>query len=259
MKVWLCYVIWNKNLHIPWLCEGIKNCIPPGSHIDFIFDHYTDNSKEVLMPLVNDGGAAGLKDFEVAVYESNDDRKYRWPNTNDSIKRFMESDCDIFLSPQDDQKLQDRNLIHELQSRFWGMENSYTGKKIIPGIIGMRDGIDEHGNYFSSQFSKGGQNTTWLKQGQSMTVKEINDGPIALIKSTIEKIGLFDEQLWVHYNDRDYSYRCNKAGLQNYVLGIELIHEKWHCQYCHNGVQASEVWSQDFSEHDYEIFKKKWL
>lgn len=239
MKLYLHYTIWNKAAHIPWLVEGIVNCIPKGSILDFVFDNCTDSSLPNLKNLcMND-----LKGYEVRIFEST--KKFRWPNTNDALRRFMDSGCDLFLSPQDDQKLQGRTIINDLV------------KVPESGIIGMRDGISE-GTYWSSNFSRGSARTIWLRNGEFQKVTYVNDGPIALWRSTVEKIGLFDEQFWVHYTDNDYSHRCEKEGLENYVMGAEVIHEKWGCRKC-GDIQSSEVWGDEFSKHDYNIYRKKWL
>lgn len=239
MKVYLHYTIWNKAAHVPRLMEGVADCIPKGSSIDIVFDNCTDSSLHNFH-LVKKKYLAGYK---VREFEST--KKFRWPNTNDAIKRFLHSDCDIFLSPQDDQKLQDRHLIDNLM------------KVPESGIIGMRDGVD-NGQYWSSNFSRGTEKTIWLKSGEFQKVTFVNDGPIALHRSTILKVGEFDERYWAHYADNDYSHRCEELDLENYVMGAEVIHEKWDCKTC-GALIPSEVWSDEFSKHDYNIYKKKWL
>lgn len=236
--IYLHYTIWNKAAHIPWIVEGIVNCIPKGSIVDFVFDNCTDSSRANFLMM-----ADSLKDYRVREFQST--KKYRWPNTNDALNRFILSDCEIFLSPQDDQKLQDRHLIDNLL------------KVPESGIIGMRDGVTE-GQYWSSNFSRGTGRTIWLRSGRFQKVSFVNDGPIALHRSTVLKVGTFDEQFWAHYADNDYSHRCEEQGLDNYVMGAEVIHEKWECRKC-GPLVPSEVWTAEFSSHDYEKYRKKWL
>lgn len=246
MKVYLHYTIWNKGAHVPWICEGIRTSMPTNTILDFVLDHCTDATERNLELASIDIQYGGLSKFKKKVYHGN--KKYRWPNTNDAIKRFMASDCDVFLSPQDDQQIKDKHLFKNLERLL---------KEDNVGLIGMRDGID-NGQYYSSNFSNGTEKTEWLVAGDYRKVVHVNDGPIALTKKTVEKVGYFDEQYWVHYTDTDYSFRCNQAGLQNYVLGAEIVHEKWSCKVC-GEVQPSEVWSDEFSKHDYDIYRKKWL
>lgn len=153
MRIYLFYNIWNKAAHVPWLCEGIRNCFPQNT---------------------------------------------------------------------------------------------------------MRDGIDFDNSYFSSNFSFNAPNqATFLKSGEYKRVRHVNDGPLLLSRQTINKVGLFTEDMWMHYVDTDYSYRCLEAGLNNYVMGAEVIHEKWGCRVC-GDIQASEVWGDEFSKHDHQIFRSKW-
>lgn len=246
MKFYIHYTIWNKRDHIPWICEGIKSAIPKGSVIDFTFDNCTDDSLDIFLrlcvnaPAVNYGSLAG---YQVNYREST--KKLRWPNTNDSIQRFMQSDCDLFLSPQDDMKIQDKFICQNLQQLY----NSQTNI----GLVGMRDGFDFNNQMYSSCHShQTAQPTIWLRSGQYQQVKYVNDGPICLDKKAVNTIGVFDEQYWAHYNDNDYCFRANQLGFKNFVMGAEIVHEKW------GRVDASEVWTQEYSTHDYEIYKKKW-
>ena len=251
MKIYLHYNLWNKGAHVPWIAEGIRWSIPKGTVIDWTLENCTDKTEDNLMMCIYETGYGMLRDFDNRVQKVT--KNYRWPNCNDAMRRFMESDCDLFLSPQDDQQIQDKHLIKNLEKIY--EQAKQTGKKV--GIVGMRDGVDGANFYFSSNFSKGTERTTWLSAGDFRKVKHVNDGPIALTKEVIGKVGYFDEAYWAHYSDQDYSYRCEGAGFQNYVLGSEIVHEKWSCKVC-GEVQPSEVWSQKFSDHDYKIFLSKW-
>ena len=108
MKFYIHYCIWNKQAHIPWICEGIRKSISKGSIIDFVFDNCTDGSIEAFKHLIVAPPTqyGSLHGYEVRYFDSL--KKLRMPNTNDAIERFMKSDCSLFLSPQDDMKIQDK-------------------------------------------------------------------------------------------------------------------------------------------------------
>jgi len=233
MKFFVHYTIWNKEDHISWICDALAYF--PKIQLDFVFDNCTDNSINKLI------SHKIITTHDLKYYQSN--KKLKWPNTNDAIQRFMLSDCDIFITPQDDMKLQDKFIFENLTNLFNAEENI--------GIVGMRDGI-LGGKFYSSCHSPGGSNTTYLKSGEYKRVDFVNDGPIAFNKKTIEKVGLFDIEYWAHFNDNDYCFRCSEIGLNNYVMGAEIVHEKW------GSIQASEVWSQEYSEHDWGVYRRKW-
>lgn len=254
MKIFVFYVVWNKAAHIPWICEGIRTAIPDGSIVDFTLDNCTDKTEENLITIFNSSIAEQSSIHYGSLYGKKFNsrysrKKYRWPNTNDAIDRFMDSDCDLFFSPQDDQQIQDKKIIPNLLKLFANEPNV--------GLVGMRDGIDIEGKYYSSNFSKGTPKTVWLNQGEYKEVVYVNDGPIAIHRSTIEKVGKFDENFWAHYADNDYSFRCSEFGLRNFVMGADIVHEKWDCKNC-GALKPSEVWSQEFSSHDYNYYRQKW-
>lgn len=247
MKFYLHYTIWNKGGMIPWICEGIRTAIPKETIIDFTFDNCTDDSVKNFEGRIKAGPKeyGSLCGFNVRYFEST--KKLRWPNTNDAIRRFMQSDADVFLSPQDDMKIQDKDLTKNLELLF-------HVKKVITkiGLVGMRDGF-RNNMMFSSNFSHlTDTKPVWIKSGDWMDVDYVNDGPIALNKKAVDEIGYFSEEYWAHYNDIDYCYRSNKLGFKNFVMGAEIVHEKW------GNVQPSEVWSSEYSIHDNEVFKKNW-
>jgi len=245
MKFYIHYTIWNKSGHIPWICDGIKTSAPKNSIIDITFDNCIDDSiknfETCLRSRENEYGS--LKGF--IVNYRNSEKKLRWPNTNDALERFMKSDCDLFFSPQDDMKIQDKFVYKNL-------ENLYMIEGV--GMVGMRDGIVMSTNqFYSSSHSPGGGHTTiWLRSGEYKEVDYVNDGPICLNKNAVEKVGLFDLEYWAHFGDNDYCFRATQNGLQNYVMGAEIVHEKW------GNVQPSEVWNQEYSLHDHEVYNRKW-
>ncbi len=242
MKVWICYVIWNKAAHVPWICEGIRDCFPQGTVVDFILDNCTDQTEANLNLMVT----GILSGFDVRISKG---RKYRWTNTNDSMERFTKSDCDVFFSPQDDQKIQDKKLYGNVKTLL---------EKYGRGVfMGFRDGVDFDGKYYSSNFSKGYDYTTWLSSGESKLVRYVNDGPILLTKPVIQYVGFFNEDFIAHYVDNDYSFRVNRHGMACYVMGAEVVHEKWECKIC-GPLIPSDVWTQEVSDHDYKLYRQLW-
>lgn len=253
MRIYLHYTIWNKGAHIPWLCEGIRSALPTNTVLDFTFENCTDSSLENFKRCLSGvDGYGDLSKYQVTITESK--TKYRWPNTNEAMKRFLQSDCDVFLSPQDDQQIQDKRIFNNLTKLFHNEK---------PGFVGMRDGVGgvtdtgHDGHYYSSNFSRGLPSTIWLNSGDYREVIYVNDGPIALTKETINKVGYFDLGYWAHYADNDYSFRCDQAGLKVFVMGAEIVHEKWSCKVC-GGATPSEVWTQEFSSHDWNHYLQKW-
>jgi GT2 family glycosyltransferase len=243
MKIFVHYTIWNKESMVQWFAKGIKYCIPPGSHVDFVLDNCTDSTKLIVSNLQSDPNF-NLNEYVFNWYES--DKKYRWQNTNDAIERFLQTDCTHFLSPQDDQKIQDSFIFQNLQML-------YNSAPVKVGIIGMRDGITD-GNYLSAHHShKVTSPQRWLRSGEYHPVEYINDGPVCLSRECIEAIGLFDVNNFIaFYTDQDYSYRCKQQGFQPYVMGAEIVHEKW------GNVIASELYTQEIASHDYNNFLGKY-
>ena len=76
MKIFLHYTIWNKAAHIPWICEGIRTCIPKDSIIDFVLDGCTDKTEENLKAMLGQPtqNYGSLGSYDVGIYHG---RKYR--------------------------------------------------------------------------------------------------------------------------------------------------------------------------------------
>lgn len=251
MKIYCSYVYWNKGGMLRWVCDGIKKSLPKGSIVDFVFDNCTDDSEKIFQTLINAPADAygSLRGFEVRWFSST--KKLRMPNVNDAIERFMKSDAVLFLTPQDDMKLQDPYIAQNLTKLYQECANI--------GIVGMRDGIIP-GRYYSSSHSPGGPPptpTTYLRSGEYKLVDQVNDGPLVLSKFSVEKVGLFNCDYWAHYHEPDYGWRAQELGLSNYVMGCEIVHEKWGCKTC-GEIQQSEIWSQEYSSHDYDLHKSRW-
>lgn len=217
MKGYLHYNIWNKEQNMPLIMKGINFFVPKNTILDFSFEDCRDKSFEVFQGLKD----TYLSEYDCRVHQTS--KKYRMKNFNDSIVRFLDTDCDFILSPQDDQWIQDSKLFENIIKLYQQESNV--------GIVGMRDGFTfSFKNYYSSHFSeKTNELVRWLQSGEYEKVKCINDGALLLSKETINKIGLFDESMNAFYIENDYCARCIKQGLTNYVMGAELIHLKLSC------------------------------
>lgn len=237
---------------MPWILEGIRKSFPPGTIVDFVFENCTDESLNAFKQRINGpvGMYGTLRGFDVRYYEST--KKLRMPNVNDALERFMKSDAALFVTPQDDMKIQDHYIVPNLIKLYSEQANI--------GIVGMRDGL-RGGMFYSSNHSPGGSrdknNTVYLKSGEYREVDQVNDGPLVLSKFAVDKVGYFDRELWAHYHEPDYCWRSEEQGLRNFVMGAEIVHEKFGCQTCGPVVQ-SEIWNQEYSSHDYDLYKAKW-
>ena len=215
MRTYIHYTIWNKESQIEWLLRGINYFVPKGSVVDIILDKCQDSSEQQLKVYAE----KYLKGYEFR-YEHGTETN-RWQCTNVALARFLQSDCDLFLSPQDDQKIQDSKLITNLRQ--------FNPDTV--GIIGMRDGITKDGVVTHSchhSIVERPDTTKWLSSGEAYPTDCVNDGPVALFKKTVEKIGLFDtENFHAFYTEYDYALRCKAAGLTNYIMGADIVHEKF--------------------------------
>ncbi len=242
MKPYIHYNIWNKASHISLILEGINKFVDKNSFIDITFESPQDSSVQMFDELKH-------KFLDGYNYSSRIvTERYRLKNANDSMRRFMDSDFDFFLTPQDDQWIQDSGLIENISNLY--------KKESNVGLIGLRDGFDYNfGNMISSHFSvKTGGTIRWVKSGEYAKVQAVNDGAMIVNKETINKVGYFDaENFNAFYIEMDYSARCNKAGLSNYVLGAELVHLKL------GGTMASELYDSglDYGAKDLSMLRSK--
>lgn len=241
MKPYIHYNIWNKEQHIKHILKGINKFVDRNSFIDITFENPQDNSV---------GEFENLKSKYLEGYNFSSlivSEKYRLKNANNAMRRFMQSDCDFFLTPQDDQWIQDSGLIDNIS-------NIYRKESNV-GLIGLRDGFNYNfSNMISSHFSeKTGGTIRWLKSGEYAKVQAINDGAMIINKDAINRVGYFDaENFNAFYIEMDYSARCNKAGLSNFVLGAELVHIKL-------GAIPSELYKPelDYGAKDLSVLKSK--
>lgn len=72
-------------------------------------------------------------------------------------------------------------------------------------------------------------------------------------RSTINKIGLMDEQYFAYYEDTDYCFKARKSGLKVVVDGsVIILHEE------NSSTRANNVNLNSIIEKSYQIFSSKW-
>lgn len=135
------------------------------------------------------------------------------------IERFMATDCDVLIVPQDDNRFQQPIMVDlELLWAHYGTD------------LGWISGRDGHGFGYAdmvcSPFSDSNATKTALPIGEHREVLMMNTGPVVYFRHVIEKVGLPDPDMpWYWWSD--YSLKCHHAGLKNIVLSMDCLHEKF--------------------------------
>jgi len=140
---------------------------------------------------------------------------------NTMIDYFMtETDKDALIVLHEDMLIQGFSLFSDLDALLTNESNL--------GFIGGRDGFTwGYDLMYSSPFSK--SNYKYLLQiGQYQKVPLLNFGPVVYTRDLITKIGKMDAESYTYaYADQDYSFRAASVGLDNYVIGMDISHEKF--------------------------------
>lgn len=244
MKHLLGYVIWNKAEMIEWLFDGILfSFLPHEVDLVFVLDNPNEETRKSFWE-----HRKKLAGFNVFEYFTDEKTTYKFPCQNILLQyAFKHSDkYKTLICPQDDQKIMDESLIKHLDATLSYLPNI--------GVIGLRDGFDfGYKNMFSSEWSESSYNQERLAPGFIRPVQLINDGPIIYPIETIKKIGPHDvESYYRFYIEDDYCMKCNAAGLQNFVMGNNLIHDRSMSSI------ASDHYSSNYGELDLATFRKKW-
>jgi hypothetical protein len=140
---------------------------------------------------------------------------------NTMIDYFMnKTDKDALIVLHEDMLIHTSSLLSDL-------DNLLTNETNI-GFIGGRDGFNwGYTDMWSSPFSKS-KYKYLLDIGQYQKVKLVNFGPVVYTRKTVEKIGKLDAESYVYaYADQDYALKAASHGLNNYVIGMDVIHEKF--------------------------------
>ena len=189
----------------------------------------------------------GLNNYDVIVTQ---EEVFEHQCNNILIKMFLAGDCEYLIVCHEDMLLTGRTLVEDVKNLI--IKESINGI----GIIGGRDGFwPGYTNMYGSRFSKS-EVSHWLKTGEYHQTPLLNFGPIVYPRTTIDKIGLLDYNYKYAYAEQDFCLRAIKNGLSNYVLGMDLIHEKFGSI---NGIQAfmTEEGAKQIAK-DRELLSQKW-
>lgn len=228
---------------LDWITDGIINSFNP-EDVDllFVLDNPTDGSAEKLSEICR----TKLKGFQLDLHIFHDET-FKFPCQNWMMEYVFVNGYKSLIAPQDDQKINDKNLIKNIDKIF----DQYGD---LLGCIGLRDGFEfgYHG-MVSSKWSESEYRQPRLENGEFKEVKLINDGPIIYPYTTIKTIGYNDIKTYKRfYIEDDYAQRCWSEGLKNIVLGNELFHQKLNCS------KNTTHYSNNDSELDIKAFKNKW-
>lgn len=216
MKVMIGVGVFGKQDMISWLLTGITNCFPRGSHVVFFFEACTDLSKQNFLDL-----APTLLDGYTWSHGESADHLLEHGVHNWLIHQFMQSDCDTLVVPHDDNKFLNPSIVSDIQR----IQTEY-GDKL--GWISGRDGYERgYENMISSPFSSSDTARKKLKVGEYTPRSQMNTGPVVYTRRLIEMIGGPDMAYEGWYWWDDYALKAKHAGLQNVLLGMDCLHEKF--------------------------------
>jgi len=140
---------------------------------------------------------------------------------NTMINYFMnETDKDALIVLHEDMLINGFSLFSDLDKLLSTESNI--------GFIGGRDGFEwGYDQMYSSPFSKSIYHHL-LDIGQYQKVPIVNFGPVVYTRELVTKIGKMDAESYTYaYADQDYSFRASSVELDNYVIGMDIVHEKF--------------------------------
>lgn len=247
MKILLAFTIWNKVNMLDWIADGIIDSFDP-NEVDllFLFDDPKDGSERKIYDIYY----KKLKRFRMGT-EVFPEGGRKFLCHNFAIDEAVKLNYDFLIASQDDQKYQDKELINNIKK----IDAQY-GDKL--GYIGLRDGYDwGYGNMVSSQWSESVHATCRLKPGEWAEVQLVNDGGMVYTNRLMKLLGHHDTENFFHYYcETDYAMQAHKRGLQNIVMGNNLIHKKPE-----NGASFATTYEDtgsQISAKDLQAFKNKW-
>jgi hypothetical protein len=216
MKPFIGIGVFDKPDMLQWILEGVRDSFPGEKTVWFYFEDQKEYMVESLQEAMQ---ATGFQPHECVwagqighIYEQGIHRFF--------LEHFMESDCDVLVIPHDDNKFT-RFLMPDLL----GLWNTY-GKRL--GWVGGRDGYDfGYSGMVCSPFSLSDSTTKErIPVGEWREVRMLNTGPNVYFRHVVEKVGLPDPDMPWYWWD-EYSLRCEQAGLQNVLLSMDCLHEKF--------------------------------
>lgn len=204
---------------VPWLVSGIVTHFKPAAtEIGFCFEGCTDGSLEAFDAIAK----TSLADLGFIVHRIISAKEIgQVGGHNLLLKDFMtNSNCDVMLAPQDDQRLENSADI-DLEKLL-----SLYGNKL--GVVGGRDGFERCASHFvSNRWASATEALALLDIGQHIEKSYLNDGPIAYFRHVVDKIGVLDEDFAGFYLWEDYCQRAKLAGFINVLLGMGITHTKF--------------------------------
>jgi hypothetical protein len=215
MRCVIGYGVFAKRDMFRWYMEGIRENFQPETIVRFYHEACdTDDGYAEYLKLKDDVLAGWDVNSGGAPEHILEHGVHRY-----LIERFLETDCDVLIVPQDDNRFQ-RPLLPDLQ-KLWDIYGT---------SLGWISGRDGHGLGYAdmvcSPFSDSNSTKTKLPIGEYREVLMMNTGPVVYFRHVIEKVGLPDPDMpWYWWSD--YSLRCKQAGLTNILLSMSCLHEKF--------------------------------
>jgi hypothetical protein len=229
--------VFGKQDMISWLLDGITQCFPPDSEVVFFFEACTDASMINFLTLA----PSRLKDYiwscSASEFHILEHGVHCW-----MIDRFMESDCDVLVIPHDDNKFLNPYVLDHIEK----LMDKY-GDRL--GWIGGRDGYDaSYANMISSPFSASNIARAKIGIGEHAERSQLNTGPMVYTRQLITKIGKPDLGYEGWYWWDDYSLKSKHHGLQNILLGMDCLHEKFGQVQNNHGLFNGDLVARDLKK-----------
>lgn len=214
MKAMIGVGIFEKEDMIEWHLRGISENFPQGTEVVFYFEACKDGSEaqfdklapEILIGKKFSKGSYTEHLLEVGVH--------CW-----LIDRFLESDCDVLVIPQDDNRFTQSIMtsLHTLWDRY--------GTRL--GWISGRDGYGYgYSGMVCSPFSDSNATKRCLPIGDFEEVLMMNTGPVVYFRHVVKKVGKPDTSLpWFFWDD--LCLRCHENGMVNVLLSMPALHTKF--------------------------------
>lgn len=214
MKAMIGYGVFQKPDMLEWYLTGIAENFPVETQVEFYFEAAKD-----LDHLQFEGAAIRHLAPRYWRYSWGEDHILEHGVHRLLIERFMATDCDVLIIPQDDNRFQ-RPLLPDLE-RLWEQYGTQLG------WISGRDGYGfGYSNMVCSPFSDSNSTKTKLPIGDHREVTLMNTGPVVYFRHVIERVGMPDPDMAWYWWD-DFSLKCHTAGLKNILLSMDCLHEKF--------------------------------
>lgn len=211
------HTIWHKRDMIGYLLDSIVERFPHDRlHVGYSFDDSPEDAEvfHAIAPhfLIQ-------KTIPYSVCDHRGQPEIREVGAHNALLReFLNTDCQFAVIFQDDQRLR--------TSMMPGLEALHAKPNV--GVVGGRDGYAAgFVNMISSRWSESTGSVRRLEPNEIAECGFINTGPIVYSRRAVESVGLLDEGFTGFYSLDDYAARCTKAGLQNYVIGVDLDHKRF--------------------------------